>query len=50
MKRALIALQLYPHDIVSHQHAVLRKKTYEVCTRYLASDIHAKILGWLGVQ
>ena len=29
---------------------VLGKKTHKVCMRYLASDIHADILAWLGVQ
>ena len=32
------------------QYAVLRKKIYEVPMRYLASDIHADILAWLGLQ
>ena len=32
------------------QHMVLRKKLHEVHTRYLAIDLHADILAWLGIQ
>ena len=32
------------------QHMVLRKKMHEVRTRYLASDVHADILAYLGNQ
>ena len=42
--RALATLQSCPHVRVSLQHAVLRKKTHKVCTRYLASDVHADVL------
>ena len=32
------------------QHVVLRKKSHKVWTRYMASNIHADILAWLGFQ
>ena len=43
--RALATLQPYPHARVSLQHMVLRKKMYEIRIRYLASDVHAHLLG-----
>ena len=46
----LATLQSCPHVRVSLQHVVLRKKMHEVCMRYLASDIHADVLAWLGLQ
>ena len=48
--RALAILRSCPYVRVSLQNMVLRKKTYEVGTRYLVSDIQADILAWLGVQ
>ena len=46
--RALAMLQSCPYVKVSLHHAVLRKKTYKVCLRCLASDVQLDILVQLG--
>ena len=47
---ALATLQPCPHVRVSLQYAVLRKKVHEVHKRYLASEVRADVLAWLGCQ
>ena len=48
--RDFATIKSCPHVGMSLQNIVQRKKTHEVHTRYLASDVQADILAWLGYQ